>query len=523
MESFNYAASAITILYVEDDPVARDIASKMIPRKFPGMVLYAAENGKVGLELYKAHQPDIVITDINMPVMNGIQMANEIKAINAEANIIVISAYSDTDYLLSAIDLGINQYVLKPIDQHKLFAAIKKSAARIILERQVSSQHAFIRKLSRAVEQSPSMVVITDPQGTIEYVNPKFSEITGYAPADVVGQTPRVLKSGSMAPEEYANLWKAITSGEEWRGEFINRKKNGELYHEASSISPVRDAGGAITNYVAVKEDITARKRAEEEIEILNTNLASRAAELEVANRELESFSYMVSHDLRRPLTNINGFCQVILQLCTDRLDEQCLGFIQEIYDGTLRMNELIDTLLNFALSTRSDMQCGTVDLSSMVRGIAVDFGSAEPQRQVTFRIKDGVEAYGDAALIRVILENLLGNAWKYTGTRDAAVIEFGVTEQEGEPVYFVRDNGVGFDMKDAAKLFETFQRLHHLEKFKGNGIGLATVRRIINRHGGQVWGEGEPGKGATLFFTLGGERNKEGPTPPSWSRPSSA
>jgi len=505
MHPFNHNNSKISMLFVEDDPVARDILSTTIPRKFPTVKLHVAENGKVGLKLFKAHHPDIVITDINMPEMDGIRMATEIRALNPDVPIVVISAHSDTDFLLNAINLGINQYVLKPVDQQKLFAAIAKCVASIELERQVRLQHAFISKLSLAVEQSPSIVVITDPQGTIEYVNPKFSEITGFAPEDVLGHTPRLLKSGRMPAEVYQKLWETITSGEEWRGEFVNRKKNGELYHEAASISPVRDASGAITNFVAVKEDITARKEAEEEIEVLNTHLACRAAELEVANKDLESFSYMVSHDLRRPLTNINGFCQVILQLCGDRLDQQCMGFIQEIYDGTMRMNGLIDTLLNFALLTRKDLQCESIDLSSMVRGIAVDFGSAEQQRQATFKIKDGVNAYGDAALIRVVLENLLGNAWKYTGIRDAAIIEFGVSAKEGEPVYFVRDNGVGFDMKEAGRLFETFQRLHQSEKFEGHGIGLATVRRIINRHGGRVWGEGETGKGATLFFTLGG------------------
>lgn len=505
MPPYNHDNSEISMLFVEDDPVAREILSIMITRKFPAVKLHVAENGKIGLKLFKAQQPDIVITDINMPVMDGIRMASEIKALNPDVPIVVISAHSDTDYLLSAINLGINQYVLKPVDQQKLFAAIAKCVASIKLEHQVRLQHAFIRKLSLAVEQSPTMVVITDPQGTIEYVNPKFSEITGFAPAEVLGQNPRLLKSGRMPAAEYQKLWETITSGKEWRGEFINRKKNGELYYESSSISPVKNLHGTITNFVAIKEDITARKWSEEEIEILNTHLASRAAELELANRELESFSYMVSHDLRRPLTNINGFCQVILQLCADRLDEQCLGFVQEIYDGTLRMNELIETLLNFALLTRREMQCEAIDLSSMVRGIAVDFNSAEPQRQVTFRTQDGVKAYADAALIRVVLENLLSNAWKYTGTRDAAVIEFGVTEQGGEPVYFVRDNGVGFDMQEVRRLFETFQRLHHLEEFEGHGIGLATVRRIISRHGGRVWGKGETGKGATLFFTLGG------------------
>ena len=255
--------------------------------------------------------------------------------------------------------------------------------------------------------------------------------------------------------------------------------------------------------FVAVFDNITERKRAAEEIEILNTDLAARAVDLENANRELEAFSYSASHDLRKPLTIINGYCQVIQELCGIRLDEQCRQYLQEIYDGTMRMNELIDSLLKFSCVTRNELHRETVDLSGIAKAVAAELGLTEPGRRVIFQIAEGMYATGDKNLLRAVLENLLGNAWKYTSVREKAVIEFGVTDIDGKRAWFVRDNGTGFAMADADKLFLPFQRLAGTEDLEGHGIGLATVERIIRRHGGKIWAEGEPGTGATFWFTL--------------------
>jgi signal transduction histidine kinase len=189
--------------------------------------------------------------------------------------------------------------------------------------------------------------------------------------------------------------------------------------------------------------------------------------------------------------------------MCGGNLGEQCQGYVREIYEGTLRMNELIDTLLNFSQLMRNELNREPVDLSGIAKTVAAELQLTETGRRVSFRIADGMTAYGDANLLRVVLENLLGNAWKYTGAREEAVIEFGVAEIDGKQASFVRDNGAGFDMKYAEKLFIPFQRLPGADKFKGHGIGLATVERIIRRHGGRVWADGEPDKGATFWFTL--------------------
>jgi signal transduction histidine kinase len=246
-----------------------------------------------------------------------------------------------------------------------------------------------------------------------------------------------------------------------------------------------------------LEEEATERIKAQELLKTTN-------AELEEANVELEAFNYSVAHDLRKPLTAVNGYCQAIRELCDDKLDEQCSGYLQGAYDGTLRMNRLIDTLLNFSRLTRIELKLETVDLSGLAQVVATDLKLADPTRRAAFQITEGLTAAGDASLLRVVLDNLLGNAWKYTGMRDEAVIEFGEIEIDGKTAYFVRDNGAGFAAADADKLFIPFQRLTGAEEYKGFGIGLATVDRIIRRHGGKIWAEGEEGKGATFYFMLG-------------------
>ena len=249
------------------------------------------------------------------------------------------------------------------------------------------------------------------------------------------------------------------------------------------------------------------RKRAEEELwkahDKLEKRVIERTQELAVANKELESFSYSVSHDLQAPLRGMAGFSQILLEEYADKLDEQGKDYIKRLDAARKRMSQLIEDLLNLSRMMRREMQRQTVDLSQLARSVAAELQERQPHRRVTFRIAKGVTVDGDERLLRVVLENLLGNAWKFTAKCHPASIELGVLELEGEWSYFVRDNGVGFDMAYADKLFTPFQRLHGVTEFEGTGIGLATVGRIINRHGGRVWAEGEVEAGATFYFTL--------------------
>ena len=497
MPALSPPGTGFTLLYVEDEEITRQTVLTLLGRRFPGLAIHGASNGAEGVELFREFSPDLVVTDIKMPAMSGIDMARRLMEQRPSLPVIVTSAHSDMQYLIESIELGISRYVLKPIDSGKLFAAIDACLNTLALERELQAQQAFVRKLSRAVQQSPSSIVITDPRGTVEYVNPKFAELSGLDEAEVRGRHLATLLPGGD------EVWSAISAGNHWHGELAGLRKSGLPFYASASISPVFDEAGKLSNFVAVQEDITERVKNQREIEQLNKTLSAHAEELEIANRDLEGFSYTVSHDLRTPLTNINGYCQVILELYGSKLDEGCKEFVNIIFSETVNMNQLIKTLLEFSRVTRSEMTKSPVNLSEIATLIAASQQLAAPERRLLFAIEPEITAYGDPDLLKVVLENLISNACKYSGKREESRIEFKKSEREGEEVYQIRDNGAGFDMAQADKLFSPFQRLHSDRDFKGFGVGLATVQRIVQRHGGRIWAEGEVDKGASFYFTL--------------------
>jgi len=491
--------------------------------------------------------------------------------------------------------------------------------------------------LAAAIEQAAETVVITDRDAKIQYVNPAFTRTTGYARAEVMRQSTRILKSGHHGAKFYHEMWATLTAGKIWRGEFTNRRKDGSLYTEEATIAPVRDASGETINYIAIKSDITERKRgeialresemmlrffvqhapaaiamldremrylvvserwmsdfrlgegdirglshydvfpevperwkevhrrcvagavercqedpfprtdgsvdwvswearpwrraddsiggiiifseliterkqAEMEIRLLNAQLEQRVrqrtAELETANRELEAFAYSVSHDLRAPLRGIDGWSMALVEDYAHCLDAQGHQYLDRVRSEAQRMGMLIDDLLQLSRFSRGDMVLTTVDLTALAGRITARLKEAHPDRCIEFVIAPQLQCVGDARLLEVALTNLLDNAVKFTGQCTMARVEVGETVYEGSPAFFVRDNGAGFDMAYAQMLFAPFQRLHKATDFPGTGIGLATVQRVIHRLGGRIWAEARVGAGATLYFTLG--ENKE-------------
>jgi light-regulated signal transduction histidine kinase (bacteriophytochrome) len=253
-----------------------------------------------------------------------------------------------------------------------------------------------------------------------------------------------------------------------------------------------------------LQTEVVERQQAEEAVLALNQGLQKAIVDLKAVNRELESFSYSVSHDLRAPLRSIDGFSQALLEDCSDKLDDSGQDYLHRIRNATQRMGNLIDDLLNLSQVTRSEMRLEPVNLSLLASNICTELQQSQPERRVEFFMQPGLSAQGDARLLNVLLTNLLNNAWKFSGKHPHARIEFGILSAPTDnPVYFVRDNGAGFDMAFANKLFGPFQRLHSANEFPGNGIGLATVQRIAHRHGGRVWAEGALEEGATFYFTL--------------------
>ena len=349
------------------------------------------------------------------------------------------------------------------------------------------------------------------PDGHWLRVNRKYCDVVGYTEEELKDLTIQEITHPDdlhTSMQQYQLLLEGKLENYSLEKRYI--RKDGSTVWVTLTVSMVFDAGGNPTFAVGVVEDISKRKRAEEEIARLNADLAARAVDLEYVNQELEAFNYTVAHDLRNPLNVISSYCQVLKELCSDKLDEQCMDYLQGACDSTLHMDRLIEALLDFSQLAHAEVKRDWCDLSSMAREIAKELKLTGPERRVIFRIADGIGAYGDANLLQLVLTNLLGNAWKYTGKREEAVIEFGVTEINGKPVYFVRDNGDGFDKSVAEKIFAPFQRLPGAKECKGFGIGLATVERIIRRHGGRVCAEGEPGKGATFYFTLSVDDSRE-------------
>lgn len=502
-----------------------------------------------------------------------------------------------------------------------------------------------LRKLSRAIEQNPISIVITDINGIIEYGNPRVSTITGYTPEELIGKKPDLFKSGETPVEIYKELWTTIISGREWQGELLNRKKNGELYWEAASISPITDTHGKITHFLAIKEDITQSKQdeaelikakndleirvlertaelakseerfrstldnlmegcmfighdwtylyvndsatkqfqktrenlightmmqiypdielmpilngfqvsliqhihnhfveevifsngsvkwfefhvepvtdgifvmssditerilAEKEIIKLNEELEHRVSErtsqLQIANKELEAFSYSVSHDLRAPLRSIDGWSMALLEDCSDQLDKQGLEYLDRVRNETQRMGHLIDDLLKLSRVSRAEIKKVDVDLTTLAQDITKRLLKTPTERRFEFIIQPGMFTFGDPRMLEIVLTNLLDNSYKFTGRQSVARIEFGQSMIDNKQTYWVRDNGIGFDMSYSKNLFGAFQRMHKQSEFPGTGIGLATVQRIIHRHDGLIWAESKINQGTTFYFTL--------------------
>ena len=371
-----------------------------------------------------------------------------------------------------------------------------------------------LRLLEIAVSRLNDIVLITEaePIGEsgprIVFVNDEFERRTGYQRSEVIGQTPRILQGPGTCRLELDRIRVALEKWEPVRAELLNYTKTGQEFWIGLDIFPFADETGWFTHWVGVQRDITERKRAEKEIVQLNVDLEERVqlrtTQLEAANRELEAFSYSVSHDLRSPLNTVNGFGQLLQKSNEDNLNEKGKHYLNRIRAGAQQMGELIDGLLSLAKIGREPLRLQRVDLSSITQQLERQCREREPTREMQVFIQSGMLVNGDATLLLVVMQNLFDNAWKYTKKQAAARIDVGTeTGAADETIYFVKDNGAGFDMAYADKLFGVFQRLHSPSEFAGNGVGLANVKRVIEHHGGRVWAHGQVNEGATFYFTL--------------------
>lgn len=347
-------------------------------------------------------------------------------------------------------------------------------------------------KYQAAIDASVDGISILNSKYECVYLNKSYAILYGYAShEELIGKPWDFFYTDAELSRFEKEISPIVFHKGEWRGETTGKKRDGCFFPQDISLTRMADKG-----IVCIVRDITQHKAFEEELQ-------RKALDLAASNKELEAFGYSLSHDLRTPLNDVGIACQAIEMFDSDKLDEQSKGCLQMAIDGVNRMSKLIATLLRFSHSAHSELHREVVDLGEIAGGIAANLRLSEPERQVTFKIDKGLTANVAPDLLKVVLENLLANAWKFTRQVPDARLEFGVVERNGQRTFFVRDNGIGFDMQDAGSLFEPFRRLQNAAGSPGTGIGLSTVQRIMKRHGGEVWGEGELGKGATFFFTF--------------------
>ncbi len=359
----------------------------------------------------------------------------------------------------------------------------------------------------KALDQH-AIVTIADKDGNITYVNEKFCQISKYNNTELLGKNHRILNSGTHPPDFFKNMWQTISNGEVWHGIICNRNKQGDHYWVDTTIVPFVDDSGEPYKYVAVRTDISQLKLIQQELiqyrNELEDRVADRTATLQEAVRELEAFSYSISHDLRSPLRAIDGYSHILTEDYANSLDSEAQEYLKRIRHNAQFMGSLIDNLLRLSHIGRMKLQRSCVNPGKLCLQLMDKHLDAHAQRKIEFICHPVPDIEADPEQLKLVLDNLLVNAIKFSD-KQHPIIEFGLDHSTQPPAFYLRDNGVGFNMAYYGKLFGIFQRLHRVDEYDGAGVGLALVERIIKKHGGKIWAQSQEGKGATFYFTLAG------------------
>jgi len=431
---------------------------------------------------------DLIIADYVMPHFDGLRAIQLARTHAPLTPVILISGKIGVEVAVQALKAGAANYIMK--DRLKLLIGAvdhELESARLARQNRVLEQQNQL--LSQALRQSPVSILITDNAGIIQYANPHISKLTGYQPEEMSGQTPRIFKSGETAPETYDMLWRTLREKRIWYGTLRNRKKNGELFWEQVSIAPVVDESGAVTNFVAVKEDISER--------------IQREHELKSKNDELESFTYTVSHDLRSPLVTFKTFMGYLREDLEKDDREVIIKDIAFMEDAANKMERLLNGLLSLSRVGRIVNAPSELIYQKLVEeALSIMAGRLARQRVSVTVIPAALRLSGDGMRLQEVWQNLLENAIKYMGNQPVPRIWVGTEQQEAETVFFVRDNGMGIDQKYFERIFGLFEKLD--ASSDGIGIGLALVKKIVLVYGGRIWVESDgPGTGSCFKFTL--------------------
>ena len=374
------------------------------------------------------------------------------------------------------------------------------------LDKVVEALRESNESLIRLFNSSPVAIITLDPEGKVVMWNPAAERIFGWAKPEVVGTINPIVPPDRL--KEFFNRHLTHVDGDQLYDLEVRRtRKDGSQVDVSISTAIIRNDQSEVERVLGIIVDITDRKRAQEELRQLNASLEQRVeertSELQAAIRDLESFSYSVSHDLRAPLRAIDGFSDILLEDYGDKLDEDGRHYLQVVRKNTQRMGQLIDDLLAFSRLGRAPMRQDSVDVAALVADIIDDLRSYNPSRAIEFAVGELPVCKGDSSMLRQVLVNLLSNAVKFTQKVEGAKVEVSAVAEDGHWQFLVKDNGAGFDMAYANKLFGVFQRLHRNDEFEGTGVGLAIVERILQRHGGKIWAESAVGQGARFYFSL--------------------
>ncbi len=490
----------VKILVIDDNPQLILLIRSLLSGE--NCLIYEAGNGVLGLEMVHKHMPDLVLLDVMMPGMDGFEVCGKIKSdpVAREVIVVMVSAIATGSEEQSGIlENCADGYIVLPITNREFTARIRAFLRMIRTEKNLRYNREIFKDIFETVHDGIFYITLT---GKVLTVNASLEKILGMAREEMVSSNLLSLSRRLLKNTEFQAVVQVYRNF--LRGEGVNPFH--VVYRDKIlNIKPVYNQSNQ--RFTIVVQDITALIAAQKSLAELNNTLENRVAErtveLQAINKELEAFSYSVSHDLRTPLRAIDGFTRIFQETHTASIDQEGMKLIGLIHENTISMGQLIDDILAFSRLTRREVNFRQINMAELVHEVFLELASPEMQKIIRFTVKAIPPAVGDLPMVRQLWRNLIGNAIKFSSPVPKPEIEISSYPDDSKTVYSIRDNGVGFNMHYAHKLFDIFQRLHPSSKFEGTGLGLAIVQRIVLRHHGYIRAEGKEGEGAIFYFTL--------------------